>query len=40
LYEENAEGDFVMTDKGDYKIRLMGDDLDTVLATDNNGLQS
>ena len=40
LYEENAEGDFVMTDKGDYKIRLIGDDLDTVLATDNNGLQS
>ena len=32
--------EFVMTDKGDYKIRLLGDDLDTVLATDNNGLQS
>lgn len=24
----------------DYKIRLIGDDLDTILATDNNGLQS
>lgn len=40
LYAENADGDFVVTDKGDYKIRLIGDDLDTVLATDNNGLQS
>jgi hypothetical protein len=29
-----------MTNKGDYKIRLIGDDLDTILATDNNGLQS
>ena len=25
------------TDKGDYKIRLMQDDLDTIFATDNNG---
>lgn len=25
---------------GDYKIRLIGDDLDTILVTDNNGLQS
>ena len=40
LYAENSDGDFVVTDKGDYKIRLIGDDLDTVLATDNNGLQS
>jgi len=23
---------------GDYKIRLIGDDLDTILVTDNNGL--
>jgi hypothetical protein len=27
-------------DESTYKIRLIGDDLDTVLATDNNGLQS
>ena len=27
------------TDKGDYKIRLMQDDLDTIFATDNNGQQ-
>lgn len=40
LYEEDSEGNFVMTSNGDYKIRLIGDDLDTVLATDNNGLQS
>lgn len=41
LYAENAEtGEFEMTSNGDYKIRLIGDDLDTVLATDNNGLQS
>ena len=41
LYEEDPEtGELVKTDKGDYKIRLIGDDLDTVLATDNNGLQS
>ena len=25
------------TDRGDYKIRLMQDDLDTIFATDNNG---
>jgi hypothetical protein len=25
------------TNKGDYKIRLMQDDLDTIFATDNNG---
>ena len=40
LYAEDAEGNFVMTGNGDYKIRLIGDDLDTILATDNNGLQS
>ena len=28
------------TDKGDYKIRLMQDDLDTIFATDNNGQQN
>ena len=27
------------TDRGDYKIRLMQDDLDTIFATDNNGQQ-
>ena len=26
--------------KGDYLVRLIGDDLDTILVTDNNGLQS
>lgn len=40
VYEENAEtGEFVKTDKGDYKIRLMQDDMDTIFATDNNGQQ-
>lgn len=29
----------IQTDKGDYKIRLMQDDLDTIFATDNNGQQ-
>lgn len=29
----------VPTEKGDYKIRLMQDDLDTIFATDNNGQQ-
>lgn len=33
---ENGE----VTDKGDYKIRMMQDDLDTILATDNNGQQN
>lgn len=28
------------TNKGDYKIRLMQDDLDTIFATDNNGQQN
>ena len=27
------------TDKGDYRIRLMQDDMDTIFATDNNGQQ-
>lgn len=31
---------FVKGSKGDYLVRLLGDDLDTVLVTDNNGLQS
>ena len=30
----------IPTDKGDYKIRLMQDDLDTIFATDNNGQQN
>lgn len=41
LYEKDSEtGEWVKTDKGDYKIRLIGDDLDTILVTDNSGLQS
>ena len=32
--------DGVQTDKGDYKVRLMQDDLDTIFATDNNGQQN
>lgn len=40
LYEKNSEtGNFEKTDIGDYKIRLMQDDLDTIFATDNNGQQ-
>lgn len=31
--------DGVQTETGDYKIRLMQDDLDTIFATDNNGQQ-
>jgi hypothetical protein len=31
---------FVKGSKGDYLVRLLGDDLDTILVTDNNGLQS
>lgn len=39
-YEENAEtGEVEKTEIGDYKIRLMQDDLDTIFATDNNGQQ-
>lgn len=33
---ENGE----RTDRGDYKVRLMQDDLDTIFATDNNGQQN
>lgn len=40
LREENEEGEFVESGKGDYLVRLIGDDLDTILVTDNNGLQS
>lgn len=40
LYEKDAEsGEWVKTETGDYKIRLMQDDLDTIFATDNNGQQ-
>ena len=40
LYAEDPETkEFVKTDIGDYKIRLMQDDLDTIFATDNNGQQ-
>lgn len=39
-YEEDPEtGELVQTDTGDYKVRLMQDDLDTIFATDNNGQQ-
>lgn len=44
IYENIAQADeadnWQPSDKGDYLIRLYGDDLDTVIATDNNGLQS
>lgn len=40
LREANEEGTFEENGKGDYLIRLLGDDLDTILVTDNNGLQS
>lgn len=44
IYENIAQTDEVAnwqpSDKGDYLIRLYGDDLDTIIATDNNGLQS
>lgn len=44
IYENKAQTDeadnWQPSDKGDYLIRLYGDDLDTVIATDNNGLQS
>lgn len=39
LYEEDENGDWQQTDTGDYKVRLMQDDLDTIFATDNNGQQ-
>ena len=44
IYENKAQTDeadnWQPSDKGDYLIRLYGDDLDTVIVTDNNGLQS
>lgn len=44
IYENKAVSDetdnWQPSDRGDYLIRLYGDDLDTVIATDNNGLQS
>lgn len=44
IYENIAQTDEVAnwqpSNKGDYLIRLYGDDLDTIIATDNNGLQS
>lgn len=40
LREESSDGTFVENGKGDYLVRLIGDDLDTILVTDNNGLQS
>lgn len=35
-----VETEFVPSGEGDNLIRLIGDDLDTILVTDNNGLQS
>lgn len=41
LYEKDPiTGKYEKTDKGDHKIRLIGDDLDTIFLTDNSGLQS
>lgn len=44
IYENKAQTDeadnWQPSNEGDYLIRLYGDDLDTVIATDNNGLQS
>lgn len=40
IYEKQDNGSFIAGSKGDYSIRLIGDDLDTILVTDNNGLQS
>ena len=40
LYEQDKETkEWIKTEQGDYKIRLMQDDLDTIFATDNNGQQ-
>lgn len=40
LYDVNEEtGETTKTEVGDYKIRLMQDDMDTIFATDNNGQQ-
>lgn len=42
-YDEETNPDveqFIDTGTGDQLIRLIGDDLDTILVTDNNGLQS
>ena len=38
--DENGEETLVLKDRWDTKIRLIGDDLDTIMVTDNNGLQS
>ena len=39
-YEKNEEtGSLEKSEVGDYKVRLMQDDLDTIFATDNNGQQ-
>ena len=40
IYEEQDDGSFIAGSKGDYLVRLLGDDLDTILVTNNNGLQS
>jgi hypothetical protein len=44
LYQEVEDGEggtkLELAEKWDRKIRLIGDDLDTIMVTDNNGLQS
>lgn len=37
---EDGKETLVLKDRWDTKIRLIGDDLDTIMVTDNNGLQS
>lgn len=47
LYEQDSEGNYQpkafsasYTEEDAYRARLLGDDLDTIIITDNNGLQS
>lgn len=40
IMEKDSDGSLRNSNKGDHLIRLIGDDLDTILATDNAGLQS
>lgn len=40
IMEKSSDGSLKNSNKGDHLIRLIGDDLDTILATDNAGLQS
>jgi hypothetical protein len=38
--DNRAKNTYYQITEKDYKIRMLGDDLDTILVTDNNGLQS